>query len=178
MRDQEGELAYRAVPVGSDPRSNPHFSRKSARQNWGTRRVTDLPRFEAVVVALAGDFTVSEFEEHGRVAAHLGARGESAEGNGESAGPEHFHGHEVVADDGFPDFVSLRGEDLAAFFESLSHQRNTAADAVRVNAVGELIEHHVGSQEARDVGEGAVFDGLEVAANGVEVVSGHGRIFA
>jgi hypothetical protein len=85
---------------------------------------------------LGDDLAVAELEEHGGVAAHLAARGQRAERDGQDASPEDFEGNDVSALDFVGDFVGLAGENLAAFFEGFWDLRDAAAEALGVDAVG------------------------------------------
>ena len=76
------------------------------------------------------------------------------------------------------DFVGLAGEDLAALFEGFGNSGSVGAEAVWVDAVGELLEDGVGGEEVEDGGGVAIFDGFEVTAGVGEVGGvGHGHHF-
>jgi len=74
----------------------------------------------------------------------------------EGAGPEDFEGDCVAGYDLVGDFAGLTREDLAAFFEGFGHLGSAAAQALRVNAVGELLQDGVGREEVQSVAGVAV----------------------
>ena len=130
---------------------------------------------EAVVVALARDPAVHQADEHGKLGLDRGAGWERIDGHGKNAFPADFERDFISVRDGVQDLEALRLHHLPAALRGLKDLFQVAPGAAGHKAVGELLLDDVGREElGKFFRSHASLDGIEVAADELDVRFGHG----
>src|SRR5262249_43153748 len=106
-----------------------------------------LPGIEAVVVALADDPAVTEFDEHGEPRPQRLIGGERAGVLANRAGPHYFEGHLIAARDRVDQLETLRLQQRLATCAAFFHRLQVARRAIRQQPVWKLFLHDVRREE-------------------------------